>query len=391
VSPLRIVLVLIEPPLPFGNAAARWFYVLLRELVRRGHRVTALAACSKPRELEEARAIFPASAYDLRLFPFPERRGLVAKWQTARRPYSYMFGREIQGELERELAKGYDVLHLEQLWSGWLGLEHAARTLVNVHHLVSIDLELERPRGVWPRVERRLLFATEERLVRAYGDFRLCSPRLEPLVRRWNPEARTTVVPVGIDPSRYDLFPEDAAREPVVSVIGNMGWHPSRSAAERFLERLWPQIARRVPDARAQIVGWGARKALARFAGLERVTIEEDVADVRPCFERTRVLLYAPGRGSGMKIKVLEALLWGVPVVTTSEGVEGLPAADGVHAGVAEDDAGLVERTVRLLGDGDLRASQRREGRALVERHCGPEATVGALEAIYARLGERAR
>src|SRR3982751_6629935 len=73
--PLRIVLVMIEPPLPFGNAAARWFYVLLKGLVERGHHVTALAACSKPAEMEQARGLFPAPGYDLRLFPFPSREG----------------------------------------------------------------------------------------------------------------------------------------------------------------------------------------------------------------------------------------------------------------------------------------------------------------------------
>ena len=46
-TPLRALLVMIEPPLPIGNVVARWFYVLLRELLARIHRMTAFAACSK--------------------------------------------------------------------------------------------------------------------------------------------------------------------------------------------------------------------------------------------------------------------------------------------------------------------------------------------------------
>jgi hypothetical protein len=116
------------------------------------------------------------------------------------------------------------------------------------------------------------------------------------------------------------------------------------------------------------------------------VTVEENVPDTRPYFERTGVMLYAPGRGSGMKIKILESLGFGVPVVTTSEGVEGLPAADGVHAGVCEDDAGLIERTVKLLGDPAAQNRQRAAGRALLETHCGPKPTVDAIERIYAAM-----
>ena len=131
---------MIEPPLPFGNAAARWFYVLLKGLVERGHHVTAFASCSKPEEIAKAKILFPAPQYDLRCYPEPHNRGLLSKWQTFRRPYSFMFSRELRRDLDRELACGFDVLHLEQLLSGWLGLRHVDRTLVNVHYLAWVDL-----------------------------------------------------------------------------------------------------------------------------------------------------------------------------------------------------------------------------------------------------------
>ena len=106
-------------------------------------------------------------------------------------------------------------------------------------------------------------------------------------------------------------------------------------------------------------------------------------------FERTGVMLYAPSRGSGMKIKILEAMGFGVPVVTTSEGVEGLPAVDGVHAGVCEDDAGLIDRAVALLQDPARQDRQRHAGRALLESHCGAVPTVDAIESIYAAMLSR--
>lgn len=386
-KPLRVVVAMIEPPLPFGNAAARWYYVLLKGLVERGHRVTALAACSKPKEIDEARALFPAPAYDLRAYPYPVRGGPAAKLETLRRPYSFMFGPDLRADLAAALAGGFDVLHLEQLWAGWLGLRHADRALVNVHHLQWIDLEETRPPTWRGRFEKWQIAATERRLVRAFTHFRSCSPRLVPEMLRVNPAAKITTVPVGMDPDQYPFIPDDRrTREPVVSVIGSMGWYPTHSAAVRLLTRLWPEVKKRVPAARVQCVGWSARSALKDFVGMPDVTIEENVPDIRPYFERTGVMLYAPGRGSGMKIKILESLGFGVPVVTTSEGVEGLPAEDGVHAGVCEDDAGLIDRTVRLLTDPAAQDRQRAAGRALLERHCGPKPTLDAIEAIYAGM-----
>jgi glycosyltransferase involved in cell wall biosynthesis len=396
----RIVLAMVEPPLPFGNAAARWYYVLLKGLVERGHRVSAFAACSKAEEIDKARALFPQPEFDLRLYPFPAaKKGWTNRLQTVKRPYSFMFSPELKRDLEAELARGYDVLHLEQLWSGWLGIGHEARSLVNVHHLVWIDLGgLDDP-GAVPhavklreRLQNQLMFWAERRLVRSHRHFRSCSPRLVDPMKRVNPAADITTVPVGIDPDRYAFIPDERrSQTATLSLIGSMAWYPGYSAAVRLLTRLWPEIKRRVPHARLEIVGWSARSALKEFLNAPGVEIAENVPDTQPYFDRTNVLLYAPSRGSGMKIKILEAMAFGVPVVTTSEGVEGIPAQDGVHAGVCEDDAGLIERTVALLEDPDRQNRQRHAARALLESHCGPKPTLDAIESIYTRMLEAAR
>lgn len=384
---LRIILVMIEPPLPRGNAAARWFYVLLRGLAERGHRVTAFATCSQATDIPKAHDLFPAPLYDLRCYPFPERRGVAAKLGTLRRPYSYMFSKELRRDLQATLRAGFDVLHLEQIYSAWLATGWRERTLLNVHHLLGIDLAERKPTAWRGRMEQWLAAATERRLVRSVRHIRCNSPRLLPALRSVNPNAEITTVPLGLDLGQYPYIRDDQrSGAPVIGLVGSMGWYPSYSAAVRLLERLWPQIRRRVPAASVEIVGWDARSALRRFVGLPGVTIEENVADVRPYLERTSLLLYAPARGSGMKVKVLEALASGVPIVTTSEGVEGLPAHDGVHAGICEDDAGLVERTVQLLNDVARQNRQRAAGRALVERHCGPQSTLDAIEAVYEKM-----
>lgn len=65
---LRIALLMVEPPLPFGNAASRWFYVLLKQLVERGHAVTAFAACSKRPEIQGTRDLFPEPQCAIHLY-----------------------------------------------------------------------------------------------------------------------------------------------------------------------------------------------------------------------------------------------------------------------------------------------------------------------------------
>jgi glycosyltransferase involved in cell wall biosynthesis len=380
---LRIIVVMIEPPLPFGNAAARWYYVLLKGLVERGHRVTAFATCSKPAEIEEAKQLFSAPAYDLRCYTHPRRTGLGAKWETLRRPYSYMFSPRFRSDLEAELARGFDVLHLEQLWSGWMGLAHTDRAVINVHYLPGIDLA-----DTGTSVATRLALRAERMLLRRFPRFSALSPRLAEAVRRANSSAEVSVTPLGMDTSLYPFQLSGARRPPTVSLIGSFDWLPTLNAGIRTLTRLWPGIRALCPEAKLQFVGRQASLIRTRVPEkfLDEVSIVENVPDILPYFRATDVLLYPAEQASGMKVKVMEAFALGVPVVTTGVGVEGLPAVDGVHAGIAEDDAGLIGRTVELLRDAGLCRRHSMAARQLVESICGSAHNLDLLEQIYRQV-----
>ena len=138
--PLRVVLLTLEPPLPFGNAVGRWYYVLLKGLAERGHQVAAFAACKAQADADEAMRLFPEPVFSLRCYPPEHRRALQSKVNTLLRPQSNLFSPSLRRDLDRELAAGFDILHMEAHWSGWLGLAHRDRAVMNVHYLFQIDL-----------------------------------------------------------------------------------------------------------------------------------------------------------------------------------------------------------------------------------------------------------
>ena len=377
-KPLRISLLMLEPPLPFGSAPSRWYYVLLKGLVERGHQVTAFATSFKSCDLQKAAELFPAPRFSLRCYPHPVRSGLCAKVETLLRPYSYMFSPELRSDFKEHLEGGYDILHLEQLWCGWLGLEHSAKALVNVHHLELIDLEESSSLSRKQQIGRSLMFRSERHLIRRFRWFRSCSSRLAPWIEKINPSASINTVPVGIDTSLYPFASDDErSRAPLITLVASMGWYPGASAAKRLLGKLYPIIKRKIPEARFEIVGWSACSVLKEYLGLPDVRIVEDVPDAIPYFRRAGAFVYAPQRGSGMKIKILEAMALGAPVVTTSEGVEGLRAEDGLHARISDTDEGLAEHTIELLRDRKAQNRQRRAAREMVSSWCSPERTVG--------------
>ena len=382
---LRILLVINSPPLPFCNPDARWYYVLFKRLVERGHRVTAFATCSKSEDIAKAQDLFPSPDYDLRCYLIPQQNyGIMARIKTIQQPYSYIFSQELQQDLITELVKPYDILHLEQLWSGWLGLKHRERAIINVHYLFTLDRTIEYNNSLEAQFRRFFTYRAEQKLLKAFPRIITLSERLAKHIEQINSQSQIHTVPLGIDLSLYPFAEQKQInQQPIVGLIGGFNWAPSYSAAERLLTKLWPEIKRRIPNAKLQIVGRCAKYALAKFPDIEDLEIHQDVPDTLPYFANMDVMLYAPVAGSGMKVKVMEAFALGTPVVTTSDGVEGIPAQDSIHAGICEDDEGLIDRTVELLNNPSLQQKRRINARHLLENYCSPKVTVEQIERIY--------
>ena len=119
----------------------------------------------------------------------------------------------------------------------------------------------------------------------------------------------------------------------------------------------------------------------------------ENLAHPTEFFSRVAVLAYAPVRGTGVKVKVLESLAYGVPVVTTGEGMEGVDGEDGVHCWIREDDDALAARIVDALGDEAQRVAHARgrprAGGGAARAGAGGRADAGRLRAGEPRMSGR--
>ena len=387
---VRIVVATPSLPLPFGTADARWLHVVVTELARRGHHVVCLSCTEEgPERIAAAGASADHHGFQLRHVPMrlsehPVRR----KLHSFRRPFSeYVRVPELVRALDEE-AGAADVVHIEHLFPGWLGLDRDD-AVTYLHHLEVIDWEhrtdlSRRERTTRMQMER----ATQHllcRLPRIIG----ATSRLTDRVGDYQPGVAAEVVPVSIDPSCYEVLP--LPDRPVVGVIGSMHWYPSRSAAERVLTRLWPQIHRAVPEARLVVAGWGSEVALGHLFPLPGAELLGAVERPEDFFGWINTLLYPPARGSGFKIKVLESMAYGRAVVSNSEGLEGLTDRPNPIGPPLDEDHALIDRTIELLHDGAERARLGAAGRQLVDEVYSPRPAIDRLEAAYQHLGVGAR
>jgi len=385
---VKIILVMPAAPHPFGDTAARWFYVLISELLARGHEVVAVAATEEHEDrITEAAQLLSQHQGELQLRFHrltTDSNALRRKWHNLLRPRSEMTqDAELTEMLNAELSRGFDVLHLEQMSTGWFGLG-VPRALLNVHYFDVIDWS-GKTNMTWQ--ERKALWQARratKHLLRGIANLRLLTPRLKALAETINPAARCWVVPIALDTSLYGVQP--LVDTPVLGMIGSMHWEPSRSAAERLITRIWPLVKRRVPAAQLYIAGWNAARNLAQFASQPDLTLANDLKHPTEFFSRAAVMLYAPSCGSGMKVKVMESMAYGVPVVTTWEGVEGIDYQNGRECWVAETDEDLAAAACRLLESSAERCQMREAARALIERRYSPRPVVDKMISVYEQV-----
>jgi polysaccharide biosynthesis protein PslH len=169
-------------------------------------------------------------------------------------------------------------------------------------------------------------------------------------------------------------------REPqddVLLFVGSMDYAPNADAARR----LACAIAPRVPGAQAWIAG------RCPPTGLGDARVLGPVDDLTDAYAGARVVVVPLRAGGGTRLKVLEALAHGRPVVSTPLGCAGLGVRDGEEVLLAHDDAGLASATRRLLRDPALRARLSANGRRFVQRDHDWDRCAEPLLALYAELG----
>ena len=318
-------------------------------------------------------------------------------------------------DLLRGLARRrtFDVIHADQLsMAGWgrLAAQAAAsagrrvpRMLLDEHN--AIYLLTQRMAAEERQPLRRLLTAREARAFaryeastcRAYDAVLTVTPEDEArLLALYDPAARAalaarfTVVPICVDPESVAPVVPRTGSPPTILHLGTMFWPPNVAGVLWFVREVLPLVRRQIPDVRFVVVGKNPPPEIRDLAahGPDQACVEVTgyVADPTPYLEGADVFVVPLHSGGGMRVKILDAWLWGLPVIATPIGAEGLEMQAGENLLIAADAVSFAAATVRLLQDEALNRRLRTAGRAWVEGHYGWQAVYRRVDEVYAGL-----
>jgi glycosyltransferase involved in cell wall biosynthesis len=261
-------------------------------------------------------------------------------------PQLYISGNE-RGLLSS--AGRYDVIHVDSIhmmrYAEFLHRKTPAKIVYNWHNVESeamqrYSLTVTSPVRRW---YARLTAAKLERLEReilqtAFGHI-VCSRRESDQLKRRVPEARIAVIPNGVDMQYFAGAGTGSPSGYKLIFVGSMDYYPNAQAAISFARRIWPRIRERLPEGSLILVGANPSPSVQALAELPGVQVTGTVLDVRPYYRDALAAIVPLRTGGGTRLKILEAMAAGVPVISTPLGADGLDFTPGKDILIADPDA----------------------------------------------------
>ncbi|NSW52435.1 MAG: glycosyltransferase [Anaerolineae bacterium] len=245
------------------------------------------------------------------------------------------------------------------------------------------------------QLKRRLRLRLHSAILRRWepryaGRFDLCvtmSDIDKDLLKEMNPALHVKTVPNGVD-TKSLTFNQKSSWGRELIYVGNMDYRPNIDAVLFFCKEVLPLLVQMDDRFHFTIVGINPRQEVVDLES-DHVTVTGMVADVVPWYAKSDICVVPLRAGGGTRLKILEAMALGCPVVSTAVGAEGLDLEDGRHILIADDPSSFVRQIFGLLQNEEVRQRMILSARQQVENVYDWEMIAGSLNSLYQEMTEK--
>jgi polysaccharide biosynthesis protein PslH len=395
----RILLLTQVLPYPPDSGPKVKTWNLLKYLVRQ-HEVTLVSFTRG----DQAAEVAVLQRYCRAVYTVPMRRGLASEGRALLRSVArrepWMMARDDRVEMRQQLAKlcqgeRFDVVHADQLnMCQYAARVPAAFRLFDAHN--ALWVLYRRLAATMRPGPRRWLLERDWRMLRRYeADVCRSFDAVTAVIdedrlafeEALGCPAGIEVIPITVDTDEVSYVQRSPQADRVVH-IGTMYWPPNVDGVQWFSREIWPMVRAGRPSTQFDVIG---ARPPAEITALDDdrsgIHVAGYVADLAPCLRQTGVFVVPLRAAGGMRVKILNALAQGLPVVSTPVGCEGIRVRDGESILIAETPAQFAEAVLRVLSDRELATTLSLQGRRLAETVYDYRVACRPLEAIIARAG----
>lgn len=348
-----------------------------------------------PQDCIDALSMFCATADWVQLESAPivgSRYMLALKSLLSQAPYDFAWlkSARMASKLENVMKRvSPDVVHFDALGlAQYLPLVGTAGTILNHHDVESCKIKLRAKNSANPllrgyfTLEAAKLAAAEKKWCPQFGVNTVVSRDEAGVLANECSAVNVRVVPNGVDTTYFTPRPDPNSK--VLLFCGSLDMHPNQEGVGYLISKVWPLIVMQDPDVQCYIVGRKPPEWLVNAGkGDARVHVTGFVDDVRPYFQRAAVCVCPILSGGGTRLKILDSLAMGVPVVATPFAASGLSLEDGKHLLLANTENHFATCILRLLGSKVLREELAGNGSRWVDRKYSWTVVADALIGAY--------
>lgn len=361
---MRILQVTNKVPYPVIDGGAIACMNLARGFSLLGHKVTIIAmntikhhiTLSEIPESVKELAEFKLVNVPARISPVSALLNLMfsKKPYNATRFISNTFARELQRVL---LENDFDIIQLEGLYvCPYIPLIRKNSKAKIVYHAHNIEHEIWSRTAVMAHgLEKWYLNNLSKRIksfeVQTLNKYDLLVPitgRDGEILNKLGNKKPLHISQTGIDSSV--LIPNSKnLKHPTLFHIGSLEWSPNQEGLIWFLDNCWDAIREKYPDLHFFIAGRNAPAWFQKKMNLPNVVFKGEVADAYEFINSKSIMVVPLFSGSGMRIKIIEGMALGKPIVTTAVGTEGISTTSDVNIVITEDADGFVQSISDLI------------------------------------------
>jgi glycosyltransferase involved in cell wall biosynthesis len=272
-------------------------------------------------------------------------------------------------------SHSFDALHADQLWMAPYIMETHSPSLKvldqhNAVHMIPRRLA-NRARNPLTRAvlfeEASKLETFERRVCKIFDRVVWVSKEDQAAVCVSGNErlSRDCVIPIATEP--FAKLPLRSQQPFRITFVGGMHWPPNAEGVSWFVEKIWPKVTFAVPSAVLTLIGKGTPKKLGRLGAGSNVELAGYVSDLERHLSETAAFIVPLRSGAGMRVKILDAWSWGLPVISTSLGAEGIKTTAGENLLVADDEESFANSLIQVMRDRNLARRLSENGRTTVE------------------------
>ena len=379
---MKILFLTIKLPHSEVVGGHRIVYQRIRYLAQKGHQIGVVSYTSEATP-EQVQSLKPYLS-DLHTLPLPRRKILTRAFHdyiTFSRPALIwkLYSKKMMRQVAEVVEKGkYDLVVAEFSEMGQFLFKNpalsAVHTVISCHRCMTASYEKYSELG-GVRLRLYLKSLPQLRGLRKY-EFEMyrSADRILVLTQQdrfkmqyYAPDLAVSVSPSGVDIEELQSCPP-LPKEPIILMTGYMRDPANEDGVKWFVNHVWETLSKKNPTVKFYIVGADPSPRIKRIAGKDpRIVVTGRVKDIRPYRNQARVMVSPVRLGSGMRTKVLEAMGSGLPVVSTSLGMEGIEAQTGVNCLVADTPELFIQSVDWLLTDLELSARMARNAQKLIE------------------------